>query len=62
VNGPAAVSACGPKKDERLEVSNRRSESEKMVPGNVLETSSGMCPLSVNVYVAGYKKLIRRTL
>jgi hypothetical protein len=31
VNGPAAASACGPKKDERLEESNRRPESEKMI-------------------------------
>jgi hypothetical protein len=46
LNGPAAASACGPK-DERLEESDRRPESEKMMPGNVFETSSGMCPLSV---------------
>jgi hypothetical protein len=59
VNGPAAAPACGPKKDERLEEPNRRPESEKMMPGNVLETSSGMYPLSVHVYVTGYKKLSR---
>ena len=57
MNGPAAASPCGPKKDERLEEPNIRPESEKMVPGNVLETSSGMFPLSVHIYVTGYKKL-----
>jgi hypothetical protein len=59
VNGPAATSGCGPKKDERLEEPHRRPESDKMRPGNVLETSSGKHPLSVHVYVTGYKKLIR---
>jgi hypothetical protein len=55
VNGPAASPACGPKKDERLEELSRRPENEKMMPGTVLESSSGMCPQSVNVYVAGYR-------
>jgi hypothetical protein len=58
VNGPAAGSTCGAKKDERLEEPNRLPESEKMMLGNVLETSSGMYPLSFHVYVTGYKKLI----
>jgi hypothetical protein len=59
VNGSAASSACGPKKDEKLEEPSRRPECEKMMPGNVVETSSGMYPLSVHVYVTGYKKLSR---
>lgn len=62
MNGPAAASACDPKNDEGLEESNRRPEREKMMLANVFETSSGMCPLSVHVYVTGYKKLSRRTL
>ena len=44
MNSLAAASACGPKKDERPEELDRRPESEKMMPGNVLETSSGMWP------------------
>jgi hypothetical protein len=62
VNGPAAASACDPRKDEAPEDPNRRPESEKMILANVFETSSGMCPLSVHVYVTGYKRLSRRTL
>ena len=45
VNDPAAASACSPKKDERLEELNRRPRSEKVMPGNVLETSSCMYTL-----------------
>jgi len=47
VNGPAAASACGPGKDERLEEPNIQWESEKMMPVIALETSSGVYPLSV---------------
>jgi hypothetical protein len=57
MNGPAGASASGPMKDERLEEPNRRPESEKMMPGNVLEMSSGMYILSVRLYVTRYKKL-----
>jgi hypothetical protein len=59
VNGPAAASACGPEKDERLEEPNSRPESQKTMPGNVLETPSGKYLLSTHVYVTGYKKLSR---
>jgi hypothetical protein len=59
VNGPPAGSGRGPEKDERLEEPNGRPETEKMMRGNVLETSSGKYPISVHVCVTGYKKLSR---
>jgi len=40
----ATASACGPDEDESLEEPDRQPESEKMAPGNVLETSSVPLP------------------